>query len=65
MWMPIFRDVYLYVCVYIVQITTDSSEDKTLSLSAASVVSNSVTLSTVAHEAPLSIRFPRQEYWSG
>ena len=24
-----------------------------------------VTLWTVAHEAPLSMRFPRQEYWSG
>ena len=24
-----------------------------------------VTLWTIAHQAPLSIRFPRQEYWSG
>ena len=24
-----------------------------------------VTLWTVAHQAPLSIGFPRQEYWSG
>ena len=24
-----------------------------------------VTLWNVAHQAPLSIRFPRQEYWSG
>ena len=24
-----------------------------------------VTLWTVAHQAPLSMRFPRQEYWSG
>ena len=23
------------------------------------------TLRTVAHQAPLSMRFPRQEYWSG
>ena len=23
------------------------------------------TLSTVAHQAPLSMGFPRQEYWSG
>ena len=30
------------------------------------VVSNSfVTLLTVACQAPLSIKFPRQEYWSG
>ena len=31
-----------------------------------SVVSDSfVTPWTVAHQAPLSMRFPRQEYWSG
>ena len=28
-------------------------------------MSNSATLWTVAHQAPLSIEFPRQEYWSG
>ena len=26
---------------------------------------SSVTLWTVAHQAPLSMGFPRQEYWSG
>ena len=31
----------------------------------ASVMSNSVTLWTVAHQAPLSMGFSRQEYWSG
>ena len=30
-----------------------------------SVVSNSVSPWTVAHQAPLSIGFSRQEYWSG
>ena len=30
-----------------------------------SVVFNSATLSTVAHQAPLSMEFSRQEYWSG
>ena len=25
----------------------------------------SLTPRTVAHQAPLSLRFPRQEYWSG
>ena len=30
-----------------------------------SVVSDSVTLWTVAHQAPLSKGFSRQEYWSG
>ena len=28
-------------------------------------MSNSATLWTVAHQAPLSIEFPRQEYWRG
>ena len=28
-------------------------------------MSNSVTPCTVAHQAPLSMVFPRQEYWSG
>ena len=31
----------------------------------ASVMSDSVTLWTVAHQAPLSMGFSRQEYWSG
>ena len=30
----------------------------------ASVMSDSVTLWTVAHQAPLSMGFSRQEYWS-
>ena len=30
-----------------------------------SVVSNSVTPGTVTHQAPLSMKFSRQEYWSG
>ena len=30
-----------------------------------SVVSNSVTPWTVGHQAPLSMGFPRQEYWGG
>ena len=30
-----------------------------------SVVSDSATLWTIAHQAPLSLGFPRQEYWSG
>ena len=61
--MPIFRDVYLYVCVYIVQITTDSSEDKTLSLSCFSRVQLFAIPWTVPH--PLTLGFSGQEYWSG
>ena len=34
-------------------------------VSAHSVVSDSVTPWTVAPQAPLSMRFPRQEYWNG
>ena len=30
-----------------------------------SVVSDSAAPGTVAHQAPLSMEFPRQEYWSG
>ena len=30
-----------------------------------SVVSNSVTLWTIARQAPLSLEFSRQEYWRG
>ena len=33
--------------------------------SVAPVLSNSMTPLTVAHQAPLSMGFPRQEYWSG
>ena len=33
--------------------------------SVASVMSDSVILWTVALQAPLSMGFPRQEYWSG
>ena len=35
------------------------------SLFSPSVVSDSAAPWTVARQAPLSVRFPRQEYWSG
>ena len=35
------------------------------SLSSCSVVSNSATPCSIADQAPLSIEFSRQEYWSG
>ena len=34
-------------------------------LCSRSVMSDSLRLWTVAHQAPLSMGFPRQEYWSG
>ena len=47
--------VHVYVCVYFNQ-----------NVLSHSVVSNSfVTPCTVAHQAPLSLGFFRQEYWSG
>ena len=36
-----------------------------LLFSLEAVSDSSVTLLTVARQAPLSMRFPRQEYWSG
>ena len=36
-----------------------------LPLFSCSVVSNSATVSTVARQAPLSMRFFREKYWSG
>ena len=38
----------------------------TCNVCASSVVSDSFEIPwTVAHQAPLSVEFPRQEYWSG
>ena len=37
----------------------------TVGVVSCSVVSNSVVPWTVARQAPLSMGFPRQEYWSG
>ena len=34
-------------------------------VSSHSVISNSTSSWTVAHQAPLSMKFSRQEYWSG
>ena len=42
---------YVYVCVCVCV--------------SRSVMTDSVTPWTVAHQAPLSTGFPRQEYWSG
>ena len=39
--------------------------DKSLLLFSCSVTSDSATPWAVAHQAPLSMGFPRQEYWSG
>ena len=42
--------VYIYICCAVLS---------------RSVMSYSATPWTVAHQAPLSVGFPRQEYWSG
>ena len=44
---------------------SDTAEGLTLSLSSASVVSDSATPWTVTRQAPLSMGFSRHEYWSG
>ena len=44
---------------------TERSINCCLCMLSCSVVSNSVTPWTVAHQAPLSMGFLRQEYWSG
>ena len=41
---------------------SDFTESESIS---CSVVSNSAIPMTVAHQAPLSMEFSRQEYWSG
>ena len=51
MLIPVYCD-YVYVCVCVCEVT--------------SVVSDSFVISwTVTFQAPLSIGFSRQEYWSG
>ena len=47
--------------LYVDYITVNSDEDRKL----FAVVSNSATPWTVAHQAPLSMGFSRQGYWSG
>ena len=48
----------------------EMAQSKSLSVSSTcvyvcSVVSDSATPWTVAHQIPLSVEFPRQEYWNG
>ena len=50
--------VFRHVCIFIRAIFTC-----TFSVCVCSVVSDSATPWTVAHEAPLSMGFPRQEHW--
>ena len=78
-WKYIDRDVYThtpvhgYICVYAytqpyVFIYAHSCTRLIcvhVHLMRSSVVSNSATLWTVARQGPLSLGFPRQEYWSG
>ena len=52
----------LYFASYQIFVYFSNYEMCVLSLS---VVSNSVTPWTAAHQAPLSMGFSRQEYWSG
>ena len=60
-----------YTCMYGWSLRCSPETITTLLISyeregvSCSVLSDSVTPRTVAHEAPLSIGFSRQEYWSG
>ena len=47
------------------RIHTVNSSDPLTDVCVLTGVSLFVTLSTVAHQASLSMEFPRQEYWSG
>ena len=47
------------------EVTLDSLSLHACMLSPFSCVQHSATLWTVAHQAPLSMGFSRQEYWSG
>ena len=60
--------VCVCVCVYTEREREREKEREILLLLllfSCKVVSESVTSWTVAHQAPLSMEFPRQEYWSG
>ena len=56
--------VWWWVVFFLFDIKDNICDLKSESVS-HSVMSNSATPSTVAHQAPLSMGFPRQEYWSG
>ena len=45
--------------------TTEQLSATSLNVCSCSVVSDSATPWTVAHQAALSMEFPKQEYWSG
>ena len=68
-----FKKSVLIFCPFFNQVACisdiDSHELSHMSVGACvlslSVVSDSVIPLTVAHQAPLSMGFPRQEYWSG
>ena len=64
-WNKIHK-IFLYsiAWIYHFYLFMYSSVDRLACLS-CSVVSNSMTPLIVAHQAPLSVEFPRQEYWSG
>ena len=52
-------------CVCILTIVNGAAKNKVHQSVSHSVMSDSATLKTVAHQAPLSMGFLIQEYWSG
>ena len=55
---------YLHITCTILQLNSSLVYLQYLCVFSHSVLSDSVTPRTVAHQAPLSIEFSRQEYWS-
>ena len=56
---------YIYIYIYIYFFLIWGHIPWHMNMHACSVMSDSVTPWTVAHQIPLSIEFCRQEYWSG
>ena len=61
LFLILYRNMYIYIHTYMhAYIQTYACL-----LSCSSHIQLFVTLGTIAYQAPLSIRFSRQEYWSG
>ena len=62
---PLSSPIFIYICVCVcVCVCVYLNKHTHVCERACSVVSNSVKLWTVACQAPLSMEFPKQEYWS-
>ena len=62
---PIFERCFSDLLIYFGPATRPAEPDFPVFTSVLSRVQLFATPQTVAHQAPLSMEFPRQEYWSG